>query len=88
MSLRSGKLDGDTFEWLDNQAKGLFANCDKCHRKVYPDQPRMRLHDGKGKLRAGSKGAESSYWCMGCARKRGLVPPPVERLGIQQEMEL
>lgn len=84
---RHGTLDGFTFEWLDGQAKGLFANCDKCHAKVYPDAPRMRLHDGEGKLRAGSKGAESSYWCMKCARSRGLVPPPVEQLGVQEEMK-
>lgn len=86
MSSRSGKLDGHTFEWLDNQSKKLFANCDLCHAKVFPDAPRMRLHDGKGKMRAGSKGAESSYWCMKCARGRGLHPPIPDAVGVQEGM--
>ena len=83
MSSRSGKLDGHTFEWLDNQSKGLFANCDLCHVKVFPDVPRMRLHDGQGKLRTGSKGVESSYWCVKCAGNRGIHPPVPEVLGVQ-----
>ena len=88
MSSRSGKLDGSTFEWLDNQAKGQFANCDRCHHKVYPQDPRMRLHDGKGQVRSGSKGAESSYWCAKCAAQRGIYPPIPIKYGTQEGFDL
>lgn len=84
MSARSGKLDGTTFVWLDNQKKGLHTGCDKCQRRVMPDEPRMQLHDNKGKYE--SKGTFASYWCATCARKRGLIPPIPEQLGIQEEM--
>lgn len=87
-SPRNGKLDGVTFEWLDNQGKQLFANCDNCHAKVFPDAPRMRLHDGKGKIRSGSKGAESSYWCIKCASSRGIHPPIPIKYGVQEGLDI
>lgn len=88
LSARSGKLDGISFVWLDNQTAGLFANCDRCHAKVYPQDPRMRLHDGKGRVRSGSKGAESSYWCVKCASSRGIHPPIPIKYGVQEGFEI
>lgn len=84
MSARSGKLDGVTFLWLDAQPRGRVSVCDKCSRRVWPEEPRMQYHDGKGKFT--SKGTSSSYWCMDCASRRGIIPPEREQKGIQGDL--
>ena len=82
MSSREGMVGEHTFRWLDSHPKGRVAACDKCHKRVWPDQPRMQVHDGKGRF--DNKGTASSYWCSECAGKEGIHPPIPEHLGTQE----
>lgn len=86
MSVRTGTLDGDTYQWFDRHPRNLLAACDKCHRRVYPNEPRLQVHDNKGRFE--SKGSFSSYWCTDCSLKRGLRPPVVvEEVDGQERMD-
>ncbi len=86
-SLLEGQLSsGVRFKWL--QSGSRVSPCDKCHRQVMPDQPRLQLFDGRGPGRIKSRGSHASYWCQRCASRAGLSVPEFTPEAVREpEME-
>ena len=68
--------------WWDSSPRHRAASCDRCHRRVLPDEPRCQVDDGGGPDRKGGHGKKHTWLCTLCAAN---IRQPMEQQGLFDE---
>ncbi len=70
-------LHGHPAMWLSESPTDQVSKCDRCGKKVWIEQPRLRWDNGQGPKRKFAHGKQNEYLCLECANRVGAeLPPP------------